>query len=1355
MKSKHWMHSLVTRVARRLLVTCILGSALPASAQIPPPLPQDLLLSTNGVVYAIARQSDGGLVIGGTFRSVDGVKRKNIARLLPSGALDLQWNIGSDSSVYALAIDAGDSVFACGSFAVDSESSPRYLAKLAGSGTGEVDPVWNPAPGTPCSALVIGDPGELYVGGGFTQMGSLTRNRLAKVSTSGAGAVDPLWDPNVVGGNGVGALALGPDGSVYVGGTYTSVGGAARANLAKVSRSGAGTVDPNWNPGPNATVTSLAASTNGSVFVGGMFTAIGGLPRNYLARLDGSGTGAANAGWNPSPSNRVWSLALQGSNVLFVGGSFYSISGSIRQNIAKLDASGSGYAYGGWSPSADKDVYALSVPSGGGTISLGGAFQRAGATVRLGFAAVSSAGIVSPNTAGVESPGSVNALAHQANGGTIVGGSFFKANQMTRFNLLRLDADGVIDPDWNPGADRAVDGLTIDGSGTIFAWGQFLNVGAYFRPGLAKISGEGVGDVDPAWAVAMEGGISSVAVDDANHVYVAGFFQSPRRFVARFSAAGSAVLDPDWHPLPNEFGYVRALAVAADGGLYIGGSFSSIDAQPRSKLAKLDAAGVLDPAWNPGVASAGGYPSIIKVDLDGSVYVGGTFGVVGGLAVRNLARVSAAGVVDAAWTPQVNGLVTGLSLDPRGYLLASGDFDTVNGVARRGVAKISVGTSATLDQNWKPTSNHFMNAAVIAENRIIIGGTFTSVSGEVRDGLAMLPYDGPQTTETLIAGADPNQSTVGQAYEVFVETTSAAQYPAGSVAVSDDQGASCGPVALDAFGQGSCVLASVVSGTRTLTAVFTPTDANLFLASSGSKTHQVAVADTELALSLSPDPSSPDEAVTATVIVSVVAPGAGTPSGHITVQTSSGQSCAMNLPTNQCSLSGGFSPGTVTINASYDGDGNYNPNSTTAQHVVYDPFSAVTITSVAPEPTVVGQPALVSYNVSTIDGTPTGTVTINASTGETCAAMVSAGSCELGFFIDGPRTLAAHYSGDAMHDSAQSAGVVHDVLDADTTLSITSHSPDPSIPNQAVTIEATLSVASPGAGTPHGSIFVSDGVESCNIAEGESSCQLALQTRGPRTLTAEYGGDGNYAASSDQVVHHVNRLPVVDQPVYAAARNGTINISAAEGVLAGASDPDGDTLTVLNPTSVVVTGIGGAVALEATGAFVYSPPADTTGVATISFWVGDGLEQVVSFATINVQPGLDLSISIDDGLAFAPGGSVVEYLIDVHNAGPADAVGALVRDMLPANLVDASWSCSAPPGASCTASGSGNIEDMITLPSGSMLTYLLSATVVASPETPVDNTVVVEVPSGTLDANSGNNSDTDIDTVGIFADGYD
>ncbi len=623
------------------------------------------------------------------------------------------------------------------------------------------------------------------------------------------------------------------------------------------------------------------------------------------------------------------------------------------------------------------------------------------------------------------------------------------------------------------------------------------------------------------------------------------------------------------------------------------------------------------------------------------------------------------------------------------------------------------------------------------------------------DRLAAQLSGGPQPTATIIVAAQPSQSTVGQDYEVFFETTSAAQTPGGSVAVNDDQGASCGPVALDAFGQGSCSLSSTVAGTRTLSAVFTPTDANLFLGSSDNQPHDVAAADTELSLALSPEPSPPNDPVTATVTLSVVAPGAGTPSGRVVInQAGSSDFCVVDLPSNQCQLPPG-SPGSHAFNAVYEGDGNYSPSNTTAQHVVYDPFTTVRITTVVPEPSVVGQPVSVSFEIDAIDGVPTGTVAIGANTGESCAAMVADGSCALTFFVNGPHTLTASYSGDATHDPAQSTGVVHDVLDASTTLSITSHAPDPSIPNQSVAVDVVLAVQSPGAGTPHGAVYVSDGIDSCMIPEGNTGCQIALQTRGARTLTAEYNGDGDYTGSTAQVVHHVNRLPVVGQPAYAVAENAALNVGAAEGVLSGASDPDGDALGVVNPASVIASGIGGTVQMDAAGAFLYTPPANTTGVAVLDFLVGDGLEQVAAAASINVQPGLDLSVHIDDGLDFASGGSVVEYLIDVQNTGPADAVGATVRDTLPDNLVNASWTCSAPAGASCTPSGTGDIDDIVSVPSGSMLTYLLTATVNAIPEVAIDNTVVVTAPSGTLDTNAGNDADSDIDIVGIFANGYD
>jgi uncharacterized repeat protein (TIGR01451 family) len=141
--------------------------------------------------------------------------------------------------------------------------------------------------------------------------------------------------------------------------------------------------------------------------------------------------------------------------------------------------------------------------------------------------------------------------------------------------------------------------------------------------------------------------------------------------------------------------------------------------------------------------------------------------------------------------------------------------------------------------------------------------------------------------------------------------------------------------------------------------------------------------------------------------------------------------------------------------------------------------------------------------------------------------------------------------------------------------------------------------------------------------------------------------------------------------------------------------------------------------------------------------------------TISVAAAADLSIEIDDGLSYATGGSETVYTIVVRNAGPSDVAGAHVVDALPFNLVDATWICTPDGGAACSASGRGDIDDAVDIPIGATLTYVLTATVLSDPEQAVDNTVTITSPSGVPDTNPANDSATDVDVVGLFADGFD
>src|SRR5205085_23041 len=96
---------------------------------------------------------------------------------------------------------------------------------------------------------------------------------------------------------------------------------------------------------------------------------------------------------------------------------------------------------------------------------------------------------------------------------------------------------------------------------------------------------------------------------------------------------------------------------------------------------------------------------------------------------------------------------------------------------------------------------------------------------------------------------------------------------------------------------------------------------------------------------------------------------------------------------------------------------------------------------------------------------------------------------------------------------------------ANTTTTITADTPDPSLVNQAVTVNYNVSVNAPGAGTPTGNVTVSDGVNSCTATVAAGTCSITLSTLGARTLTATYVGDSNFNGSTSAGTAHSVAAP--------------------------------------------------------------------------------------------------------------------------------------------------------------------------------------------------------------------------------------
>jgi hypothetical protein len=213
------------------------------------------------------------------------------------------------------------------------------------------------------------------------------------------------------------------------------------------------------------------------------------------------------------------------------------------------------------------------------------------------------------------------------------------------------------------------------------------------------------------------------------------------------------------------------------------------------------------------------------------------------------------------------------------------------------------------------------------------------------------------------------------------------------------------------------------------------------------------------------------------------------------------------------------------------GDATYAGAAGTTSHTVNKATPVVAITSDTPDPSTVNSAYAVAVSVTSIAGTPTGSVSVSDGNATcTIAALSSgAGSCNLTSTTSGAKTLTATYNGDANFLGA-SGTAPHQVNNATATVSITSDTPDPSTVGQSFAVAFSVTGSS---GTPTGNVTVSDGSATCNSAltGGAGSCNLTSTTAGAKTLTASYGGDGTYGSSSGTTAHTVNKAtPTVAIP---------------------------------------------------------------------------------------------------------------------------------------------------------------------------------------------------------------------------------
>ncbi len=353
-------------------------------------------------------------------------------------------------------------------------------------------------------------------------------------------------------------------------------------------------VDATFSPGAgaNGVIRSIALQPDGKIVIGGSFTTVSGAARAGVARLNSDGSLDTTFTVGAGVSGDVYTVAVQADGKILIGGEFTTVAGVTRNNLARLNANGS--LDTAFDPNADLGVYTMIVEANGSII-IGGFFLQVGGLDRLNLARLDSTGVPDATFTDLVVVGNVYALARQADGKILVGG-YFTDVVTNNENITRLNADGSADSSFSAastGGNGIVGSIVLQADGKILIGGDFNQVNGVSHTRIARLNSDGTLDSGFSAGSGITGNnlsndVLPMAVQSDGKIVVGGAFTTvngvARANLARLNANGSV----DTAYTANTNGIVWALVQQPPGKLLVGGDFGSVGGTATGKLARLN-----------------------------------------------------------------------------------------------------------------------------------------------------------------------------------------------------------------------------------------------------------------------------------------------------------------------------------------------------------------------------------------------------------------------------------------------------------------------------------------------------------------------------------------------------------------------------------------------------------------------------------------------------------------------------------------------------------------------------------------------------------------------------------------------
>jgi len=291
----------------------------------------------------------------------------------------------------------------------------------------------------------------------------------------------------------------------------------------------------------------------------------------------------------------------------------------------------------------------------------------------------------------------VRDIALQSDGKLLVAGEFTSYNGAACNRIVRLDANGAIDPSFvaniGTGADGMVRSVAIESSGSIVLGGDFDNFDGTAANGMVRLSSTGAPAAALNLPFSANASVYTVLIEPEGKIMAGGNFSLPftglgnHRDIVRLNINGSR--DTSFEAGTGSNGGVNTVARRADGKYILGGYFGNYNGSSVLRCCRVNANGSLDTTFTPPTINSD--VNVVLPQANGKTVMGGFFSS----PANRLDRLTESGAADSSFDQGSGpgGSVYELVSDDRGSLWVGGNFYSYNGSSSRPVIRLAGGES--------------------------------------------------------------------------------------------------------------------------------------------------------------------------------------------------------------------------------------------------------------------------------------------------------------------------------------------------------------------------------------------------------------------------------------------------------------------------------------------------------------------------------------------------------------------------------------------------------------------------------------------------------------------------------------